>query len=532
MLNLITEPLIEIDTPHGAQLVSLPELYAALMDDRVDAFTYLRSHQRHALHAFLVQLAVIALQNSPHTVIPRQPEQWAQLLRALTPEFPDDEPWQLAVDDITKPAFLQPPANLNGNNAYRRRFETPDEMDILVNAKNHRNKQEIAWLSNANEWLYALISVQTMGGYSGAGWYGISRMNGGLSNRPAFSLSPSLRPGPHVRRDIEVLHKDPKYRSDQAGLLWMLPWNGNPAEALTPPTLHPLYIEICRRLRLLSDHEFRIHGVGAGTKAARIANTETKGRVGDPWTPCNPKRDDLPLTLSHGGFDYRRIIQLLTEWQRPELLTPTPEEAGSDQPTFLIARATVRGQGKTEGHYERIVPLAPAALGSADGATPFANFTQLASSRITQAAALNGILNHAITAYTSGGNTQEATPQQRQTARFRTDRLDRIIDREFFRDLQPELATDDPEQRLELRRDWFLNPDTGIISHARRILRMTEHHIPAPVARREYAQTQARAIFEGRVRRDPNLAFLFAKTEDLNTGEPNAEEPSAGEPSD
>ena len=36
---------------------SLPEVYAALMADIVESFPAIRPHQRHAWHAFLVQLA-------------------------------------------------------------------------------------------------------------------------------------------------------------------------------------------------------------------------------------------------------------------------------------------------------------------------------------------------------------------------------------------------------------------------------------------------------------------------------------------
>ena len=41
--------------------MSLPETYAALMRDEVGSFPALRPHQRHAWHAFTVQLGAMAL---------------------------------------------------------------------------------------------------------------------------------------------------------------------------------------------------------------------------------------------------------------------------------------------------------------------------------------------------------------------------------------------------------------------------------------------------------------------------------------
>ena len=58
MLNILTDSLIRINVAGSTYPASLPETYAALMDDKVDAFPALRPHQRHAWHAFLVQLGV------------------------------------------------------------------------------------------------------------------------------------------------------------------------------------------------------------------------------------------------------------------------------------------------------------------------------------------------------------------------------------------------------------------------------------------------------------------------------------------
>ena len=62
MYNILTEPLIRMVKSNGSHdEASLPEVYAALMADKVEAFPALRPHQRHAWHAFLVQLGAMAM---------------------------------------------------------------------------------------------------------------------------------------------------------------------------------------------------------------------------------------------------------------------------------------------------------------------------------------------------------------------------------------------------------------------------------------------------------------------------------------
>ena len=105
--------------------------------------------------------------------------------------FPDDEPWRLVVDDRSKPAFLQPPVpkdvTLNKDVA------TPDALDLLITARNHDLKQAIARRADPEDWIFALVSLQTGEGYGGGsgGYQGIARMNGGWSSRPMMALAPA-----------------------------------------------------------------------------------------------------------------------------------------------------------------------------------------------------------------------------------------------------------------------------------------------------------------------------------------------------
>lgn len=519
MFNILTDSLIRINVAGSTYPTSLPETYAALMDDKVDAFPALRPHQRHAWHALLVQLGAMAMHRDELADPPSDAAEWLRIIRALTPGCPNDEPWQLVVDNITKPAFMQPPASsVEREKDYKNTVATPDELDMLVTSKNHDLKAAVATQAAPDEWLFALVTLQTMEGFSGAGNYGVSRMNGGLGSRTAFSLTPSERLGAHIRRDIAALLEYRSTLMDEyqmsdcgAGLLWTLPWDGTPAETLLLNRLDPFYIEVCRRIRLRSDTGDRLHAIRTSSKAARIAGKDLKGRTGDPWVPINTRRDGLPLTLAAGGFTYKRVTDYLTseDWQWPYLLRPLPEERHSAKPMYLVARGMVRGQGKTEGYHERIIRLRPKTVGSAMvRQTAIDALGTIARERIEQVGVVQRILSHAIQVFAARGDGDKVSPEHRTLARPWLNKLDDIVDANFFDDLQTEFEADDAE-RQTTRNTWLMNGTDGVIDHARRTLHAAEDSLPCPAIHRYRARVNAEGLFEGRLRGNNGLPFLF-----------------------
>ena len=166
-MNLLTDRLIRARLFDGEiEIHSLSEVYAAMALERVAAFPALRPHQRHAWHAFLAQLATIAMHRAKTSVPPQTPAEWQTLLRNLTTEYANDEPWRLIVDDSTKPAFMQCPSP-NGLDEYRGRVTTPDDLDVLVTSKNHDVKRTIALGGAPEDWIFALVDLQTMAGFLG-----------------------------------------------------------------------------------------------------------------------------------------------------------------------------------------------------------------------------------------------------------------------------------------------------------------------------------------------------------------------------
>ena len=89
---------------------------------------------------FLTQLAAIALHRAGRSD-PRLPEEeWRRLLLALTEG--QHEPWSLVVDDLSMPAFFQPPVPENSLADWTA-HDSPDDIDVLVTSKKHDVKAEL-----------------------------------------------------------------------------------------------------------------------------------------------------------------------------------------------------------------------------------------------------------------------------------------------------------------------------------------------------------------------------------------------------
>ena len=516
MFNTLTEPIIRFKCKNGKiTCVSLPQVYTALMADEVTAFPALRPHQRHAWHAFLVQLGAMAMHNDGQSEPPTDAADWERIIRALTSNFPDDEPWQLVVEDITKPAFIQPPASSEDKLADYKTVNTPDELDMLVTSKNHDLKASVGAQGNVDDWLFALIALQTMEGFGGRNNYGVSRMPSGYGNRPAFSITPSIRPGVHVKRDTMALleHRknivdDYEYSSDGGiQLLWTEVWDGNRSDSLLINRMDPLYIEICRRIRLRwSDGS--VIAVRANSSSKRIV--DAKGLTGDPWAPENITAKGTPTAfLGPRKFGYERIVDGLTsaDWKPPYLLQPAQSERGKEMQ--LLARGMVRGEGGTAGYHERIIPLKPKVMLAFGRTGGLQELGDIARERIEQVGTVKRILRHAIAAFAAHGDSDDIKTEHWSRGNPWSDKLDEIVDSRFFDDLQTEFETEDVDERQDKRKDWLINGTDGVIDQARNFLRQAEDSLPCPAIHRFRARVRADSLFEGSIRGNNGLPFLF-----------------------
>ncbi len=495
-MNLLVDPTFEI---HDGDRVSLSGMFAALSRGDVRGFKSLRPHQRPAWHMFLVQLGTLALWNGRQVSPPKDERSWTNLLRALTPEYSDDSPWRLVVNDWSMPAFLQPPApdGLSWSNV-----PTPDNLDMLITARNHDLKQTVARFAAPEHWVYALVSLQTCEGYNGSGNNGIARMNGGSSSRPLLGLAPasvsnnSIDPSAWWKRDVTRLLAERANGNflgtgsvGGSALIWLLDWPES--DQLELGQLDPLFIEVCRRIRLIDSGE-TLSALRSRSKATRIAAKAFKGNTGDPWASVE-KKNGKNFTLSSGNFDYRCICSLLFsgDWKIPLLAMPGREESGD---MLLVAEAFSRGNSKTEGFKSRIVP-APATAVSLFSSKTVKN---IASAQLTEIATFDDALKTSLAIAAASGNPNQIEKKHWSRTVLARRCFDREADRLFFHSLwrRASKASASADLAAEAKLEFLAN----LFNAAKAELEIALPAIPISKMNRPKAETQARRAFYRKTR--------------------------------
>ena len=341
MYSLLHDRLISTD--QGT--VTLPEVLARLARGEDVRFANLQAYQAFPWHAFLVQLAALCLDRAGLRALSSSSEAWVEAcLKLSQPSL-----WDLVPGDAGA-GFMQQPAALN----YNKIFTSPDDLDVLITTKNWDVKRCRIQHPSPDHWIYALISLQTMGGYLGSGNYGISRMAGGQATRGAVGLTPSLNTGLHFCRDVAALRadrdrllRDYGFSPEGTCLLWTLPWDGK--SSLPRSQLDPFYIEICRKIRLRTVSSFsvsklQIEATQASTSSTRV---EQVSKTGDFWSCEAPKK-----TISFSGPFRSQLINSLLSGQEGFVPSLQVRPEDGEEPIFW-ARCLVRGKGKTFGYHER-----------------------------------------------------------------------------------------------------------------------------------------------------------------------------------
>lgn len=507
-MNLLCTSMLQTRGSVEIQRLTLPGVFAALMRNEVESFPALRPHQRHAWHAFLVQVGALALHAKERSDPPLDEESWALLLRGLTPDFPKDEPWSL-VAPPDRPALLQPPIPSGNLGELKKVVATPDALDMLVTSKNHDLKAEVMVEAGADDWLFALVTLQTMEGFLGAGNYGISRMNGGFANRPALGIVPPGGLGAHVRRDIAQLlamHDGAAEARGYAtsgglGLLWLKPWDG--MTSLRPSELDPYYVEVCRRVRLVEIGS-KLSARAGGSKAARVVPIPG-GLTGDPWAPIVTEKDGTSkvFTADASGFGYRRMVRLMFtggDVTASPLQRVVPGDA--DEGLVLLARALTRGQGKTEGYHERRVRLSKRVRRGMFGTGDADRFAGAARDRVTIAGELqNRVLKPAILALLENGPDQvdyKDDGADRRAQRFLR-RFDEHVDATFFPRLWDEL--DDGADWHAVRAAWVAD----LVAFAQTLVEDADRGASKAFKRRYRARARAERMFFGALNRNTTI---------------------------
>lgn len=358
--DLLTEPLIDVRLAGGGGRTRwpLPRVLAALStDDHIESFEHLQAHQSQPWYCFLCQLAAMALARADREALDGR-EPWDELLLGLTDG--QREPWCLVVPELSEPAFFQPPVPEGDLSALGDLHPHPDDLDRLVTAKNHDIKLTRITHPRPDHWMFALVSLQTMEGYSGRGNYGIVRMSSGYSCRPLVGMAPGLTWSERFQRDVDVLldardqvAAEYGYDAETGLALSYLPaWDGE--SALTLDELDPHFLEICRRVRL-EGYEDRVRARRTTSGNQRVDAKEASGNVGDPWIPV-ARSDGEALNVTSAGFSYELVVDILLtgEYRRGAAARIHPDDPGE---LYMVAQALSRGQGGTSGLHERIIPI-------------------------------------------------------------------------------------------------------------------------------------------------------------------------------
>lgn len=507
-MNLLCTGMLQTRGAEEVHRLTLPGVLAALIRNEVESFPALRPHQRHAWHAFLVQVGALALHAAGQEDAPRDEESWAALLRGLTPDYPDDEPWSL-VALPNRPALLQPPIPSGNLGELKNVVATPDALDMLVTSKNHDLKAEVMVEAGADDWLFALVTLQTMEGFLGAGNYGISRMNGGFANRPALGIVPPGGLGAHVRRDIAQLlamHDGAAEARGYAtsgglGLLWLKPWDG--MTSLRPSELNPYYVEVCRRVRLVETGS-KLSARAGGSKAPRVVPIPG-GVTGDPWAPTVAEKDGTRkvFTADASGFGYRRMVRLMFG-QDGVSISPLQNIVSddADEGLVLLARALTRGQGKTEGLHERRVMLSKRVKRGMVGTRDADRLAGAARERVTLAGEFqNRVLKPALLALFENGPEKidyKDDGADRRATRFLR-RFDEHVDQTFFPRLWDEF--EDGADWHAVRSAWV----GGLVAFARSLVEDADRGASKALKRRYRARARAEGIFFGALNRNPTV---------------------------
>jgi CRISPR system Cascade subunit CasA len=507
MHNLLTDPILSVQDASGStQQLSLPGLFAALCRGDVESYPAMRSHHMEPWHVFTAQLAASVLARDPQDTLPGDAAFWEAGLRKLSQG--DDTPWELCVEDLRRPAFLQHP--LKDAQEFEKSFKpktpkalSPDQLDILVTAKNHEVKTSRMAADDIQAWVYALVCYQTFSGYNGAGNYGSIRMNSGTGNRPVVSIVKdrgiSARFQDEVPRLVAMRQSIvTTYRYQDRGpvLTWLSPWDREGFQ-WDVHALDPYFIEAVRAVRLLPTKEGRLVAYGATTKSRQIGPAQPdNGVLGDPWAPINlenKKEGGVALTLGEAGWSVGKIVDLLFK-DRGLRVTPLQEPQAHAKDLWLLGYAIARGNGKTEGLHRLALPVPAKAVRSLFSAKDRASFGEFATKLLADADVVRGALRLSLFSLEESGpdkvdtgnpNVERWIEGALKTFQAQTEAL-------FYPALWDGAQ---PEDRKSVRAAWAQE----LVALARKTLDSAQKSLPGNTARGYKAIVTAHSFLTGQL---------------------------------
>ncbi len=320
-MNLLTDPLIPVVTALGREYRSLPALLAGLGDDSVRRIDGLQRHQEDAFYVFLCYLAGAVLAREGDWNPVRGEDFWRERLRALAGEAGDDA-WRLVVDDLTRPAFMQPPqpSVAQGEAKWSAFIEAADVIDGTELAKNHDVKRSRATHAKPYEWIYALVSGHFNAGYSKGGKSGFyypsikAQKNriGRVYVRPIIANDIAATWRVIVSALDRWMAESADTRLFNVGgivLTWLQDWERKPFNV---GEISPFFIETTRMVRLQQLSKDHLVACMRPTKSEPfVAQKQLQGGVPDPFIPVDA--DHKAIAAKAGRWPVEQMYRVVFE---------------------------------------------------------------------------------------------------------------------------------------------------------------------------------------------------------------------------
>jgi len=509
MHDLLNDALIGVHTAQGSQRLNLPELLAALSAGHVEGYTGLRAHQADPWHVFLVQLAASIQARFPTDALPNDAAYWRDGLLDLADGIP--EAWQLVVEDVTKPAFLQHPwksweaeaadygvKTSRGQIVYAPKASSPDELDVLVTSKNHDVKMARLDPQTVEAWVYALITYQTFSGYNGAGNYGSMRMNGGFGCRTVLRWTYTGNPSERFVDETELLQSLRQstcelfgYAKKGVALTWLSIWNRSDHQFLLNQ-VEPWFIEAVRPLRIKQLGNGQLLALGATSKARQIGPKHLdSGDIGDPWIVIkvgDEQHSALDVTKAV-GFDAKLLTNILFEdgFKLGQLQKPRQTEARAWFAGSAVARE--KRKGNTEGFHRVEIPVPAKARRLLLQKEKRETLGKLGQQLLGDAKDVQQALATALTVLSEGG------PNKADFERVKTwiDAARADFAKTWEQHYFPTLWRGADEAHKAVRRDW----QQRLVNAGQALLDEAGTRLPLPSNRHWRSLTQAESAWRG-----------------------------------
>ncbi len=381
---------------------------------------------------------------------------------------------------------------------------------MLVTARHHDEKSGKLPLNNQalDSLVYALVTLQGWSSFLGAGNYNTMRMNGGFSSRPQFRLTYGARnSGAEFLRDVIALLDSREELIRQARqlhigtgltsphrLLWLEAWDNG---SLPLQHVHPLSLEVCRRVRLAKEGG-RLVLRRAASDTMRVAAKEQRGHVLDPWVPIMAEEPPKALTAQPHTLGYRNLQALLfdtTKARMPLLATPSANERRANRPGTLVAQVLVSGDGRTDGLLVRELQMpAPVLTRLVSAPAALAQRSQLFVDLAGQAA--GKAYRSALLQFVDGGDDVDWKNRDfTRAVQPWVDRYEQAIDEAFFTVLFSTIERGDDD--TEAQRRWV----HWLASAARQQLELAVDALPTRDGSRLFAQSRAETLLRRSLRK-------------------------------